>query len=110
MAAEDSEVTKRQVLVRVTPFDAPDATEHYANMTGAGITPNELVIVFARFLPQEHPLESSEIKIEPRLRVIMPVSTAQNLLNQLRDQLEKHRQLVAETRQEESGDVGPSDA
>ena len=106
MATQENAPIGTRVHVRVTPVDAPEASEYYANVTGVGITQSDLVMLFARMLPLEVAPDRGEIQVEPHLRVIMPVSAAQNLVRQLQEQLGKHREVMATIRQEEPRDVG----
>lgn len=80
---EEQEVKTTALRVRLHPYDNPDAEDYYANLTGVAGTPDEVILLFGRILPNDTPPKSGEKKLSPRLRVTLPIRMARNLLGQL---------------------------
>jgi hypothetical protein len=109
--SEDPEAKFGQAKVSIGPFDHPDAEDHYANMTGVGITRSEVVLVFGQIFPEAiRSVDGGPFRLTPRLRVTLPVAGAQNLLSQLTQQLGVQEKLEDELRRKESGDAADSDS
>jgi hypothetical protein len=87
MPGSEKRVEAREVQFRVTPFDAAEAQDFYANLTGVGNSVAEMVLVFAQAYPEPKLSEGEPIRVAPKVRVTLPVEAARNLLRQLTDQL-----------------------
>ena len=91
----------QKVTFHITPFDAPEAADFYANVTGVGNSALEVVLVFAQLLPEAAVSGLGVVAVPPKLRVSLPPTAAKVLLDQLSQQLEQRVRLEDEvTRQE----------
>ena len=86
----------RQITFNVEPFDSPGAADYYANLTGVGCTPSEIVLVFAQALPGRQGTEEV-MSVAPKVRVSLTPSAASKLLEQLSEIIGLHRTALQAT-------------
>jgi hypothetical protein len=91
----------QKVTFHITPFDAPEAADFYANVTGVGNTALEVVLVFSQLLPEASVSGLGVVAVRPKLRVSLPPSAAKVLLDQLTQQWAQRAQLEAELSKQE---------
>jgi len=91
--SEETERAVRRVTFNLTPFGASGAEDFYANVTGVGNTPTEVVLAFGQLFPDAAVSASGVIEIPPRVRISLPSSAAEVLLRQLSQQLEQRRSM-----------------
>ena len=103
---EMPELVGKRVLFVIEPFGAPAATDFYANLTGVGSGPAEMVLAFAQAMPGEEAGDEGRLRVEPKVRVTLPVAAAHNLVAQLRQQLEMRAKLAGVEAEEGEVDVG----
>jgi len=99
--SEVSRPAAKKVMFHVTPFDDPEAADFYANVTGVGNTPLEVVLVFSQLLPEAAVSQLGVVALRPKLRVSLPSSAAKVLLRQLSEMLEQRVQLDEELSRQE---------
>jgi hypothetical protein len=105
--AEQQEVAVRPVMIRLAPFDTPEAQDYYMNLTGVVNTQYEVILMFARALPLMAVPESGVIDMVPALRVAIPAAAGRHLVEQLVQMLELRERQEAQQNREESKDAEP---
>jgi hypothetical protein len=93
---EQAQRLLRKVTFNLTPFGAAEAQDFYANVTGVGTTPSEVIVAFGQLLPDARVSNLDVIEIAPKVRVSMPAATARVLLQQLGQQLEQREAFERE--------------